>query len=287
MEADIIVQKGDIFQLGEHRVMCGDSTKIEDVDQLMDGKKADMLFSSPPYNMGKGKMYEEYEDDLDDNEYIQFQLDVLNSFSRYLGGIIFWNISYNKNNRDYYIDLMYAIVHKTPFRLRELVSWDKGHALPVMQRNALTRQQEQVMVLDEEDGDIEWLFIGDNNISKPFFKKTQKKLTNYWIVKTGKVQLSKKREGIKHLAIYPVALPTKAILISTKENDGILDPFLGSGSTLIAAEKTGRICYGMELDEKYIQVIIKRYYDYTKQSKDIQCINREIDLFPILDGLTN
>jgi len=255
---------GDIYQLGEHRIMCGDSTKKEDVDKLIQNKKASILFSSPPYNMGKGKMYENYEDNMSDNEYIQFQINVINNFCMFLDGLIFWNISYNKNNKNYYIDLMYEILHKTPFNFRELISWDKGHGMPIRQKNALTRQQEQIILLeDEKEKHIEWLFTDDNNTKKPFFKKTLKKLTNYWEIKTGKIQLNKNKDGIKHSAIFPVALPTKAIIISSKENEIVLEPFLGSGSTLIAAEKTNRICYGMELDPKYVDVSIQRWIDYT------------------------
>jgi DNA modification methylase len=248
---------GDLYELGQHRVLCGDSTQLLDIDKLMAGNIASVMFTSPPYNIGKGKMYETYEDDREDEDYINFQIDVINGFSKFLKGIVFWNISYNKNNKDYYIDLMHAIIKRTPFKMRELIAWDKGHGMPITQKNAITRQQEQVMVLDDEEN-IEWIICADNDKYRPFFKKTQKKLTNYW-----KIYVLNNTQLSNHLACYPVMLPTKGILLASKENEIVSDPFLGAGSNLIACEKTGRICYGMELDPKYIDVIVQRYVDYT------------------------
>lgn len=249
---------GDLYELGQHRVLCGDSTNIEDVEKLMDGKKADMVFTSPPYNMGRGKMYETYEDNLSSNEYEKFLQEVISICNLVTKGIIFWNISYNQNNKKTYLRTLANLVENTGLNFREFITWDKDWAMPITQSDSLTRQTEQILVLenDERETDIEYIVVL-GNIKKPFLKKTQKKLSNYWKTKSGQRNLE------NHKACYPTELVVKAILISTREEEKIYEPFCGSGTNIIGAEKTGRICYGMELDPKYVDVIVQRYVDYT------------------------
>lgn len=257
---DLQTSLGDIYELGGgHRIMCGDSMDLESVERLMNNQTADMLFSSPPYNIGKGKMYENYEDDRKDHDYINFQITVLNNFVAFLRGVVFWNVSYNKNNKGYYIDLLHAIVHKTPLTMRELISWDKGHAMPITPKTNLTRQQEQILLMENEgdEGEVGWIACMDNDPHKQFFKKTQKGISNYWRVGTNNIQLD------NHKACFPVMLPVKGIILSTKEGEIVQDPFIGSGSTLIACEKSKRVCYAMELDPSYIDITIQRWVDYT------------------------
>lgn len=254
-----IAKLGDIYQLGEHRVMCGDATKKEDVEKLMNGKKAKLIFTSPPYNMDAG-MYETYEDNLKSEEYIDFNIKVIEEFKKYLEGFLFWNISYNKNIRSEFIEIIYRITKETGLKFLELIVWNKKHALPITSKQMMTRQYEDILLVGDEDSikeDLEMFFCGRNVKTAYFNKKTQRGVTNYWEVGTNKTQLD------NHLACYPVALPVKGILLMTNEEDIVVDPFIGSGSTLIASEKTNRICYGMELDPKYVDVIIKRYEDYT------------------------
>lgn len=124
----------------------------------------------------------------------------------------------------------------------------------------MTRQYEDILLVGDKDSiveDLELYFLGRNEKSAFFNKKTNKGITNYWEVHTKNVQLK------DHLACYPVALPIKGISIMTGINDIIIDPFLGSGSTLIASEKTRRICYGMEIDPHYVDLTIRRWEDYT------------------------
>jgi DNA modification methylase len=261
-----IAKFGDVWQLGNHRIVCGDSTKRESVENLMDGKTARMIFTSPPYNMNSG-MYETYKDNLASEEYIDFNLKVLNMYKNFLRGFVFWNISYNKNARWEFIEIMYRIIKETGLGFLELIVWDKGHALPITSKEGLTRQYEDILLLADEESiekDLELYFCGKNDKKAWFNKKTQKGITNYWRISTNNSQLS------NHLACFPVALPIKAITLMTEREDRVIDPFLGSGSTLIACEKTNRVCYGMEYDPKYIDVIIKRWEDYT--GKKAECI---------------
>ena len=251
---------GDVWGCGRHRVGCMDSTIRENVEKLMDGKKADMVFTSPPYNMANRSYYNKYKDNLESNEYIEFNLKVIRILEEFVKGFLFWNINYNKNSRSEWIEIFHKILTQTGFKFLESIIWDKGHGMPITQQGALTRQYEFILAVgkeDEIDKYIDYNFIGFKGEKAIFNKKTEKKLTNYWWIDTFKSQIN------ELLACFPVALPIKAIKIMTKENEIVLDPFLGSGSTLIAAEKTGRIAFGCEIDPEYVDVILKRYEDYT------------------------
>jgi DNA modification methylase len=250
---------GDLYELGEHRVLCGDSTSKEDIDVLTLGKIGKIVFTSPPYNMDAG-MYENYKDDLKRNEYIQFNIDTINNWKRCLKGFLFWNISYNKNARDDFIEIMYRAIKETKLKFLELIVWNKKTAMPITSNKMMTRQYEDIFLLGDDDSikeDLEMFSIFSNYSKAIFNIKTRKYLRNYWEIPVNKVQLD------NHKACYPVQLPSRAITIMTEENDIVLDPFLGSGSTLIACEKFNRKCYGTDLDPKYIDVIVQRYVDYT------------------------
>lgn len=237
---------GDIYQLGNHRVMCGDSTKIEDVEKLMDGKKADMAFTSPPYNgdthldYGKGenkKLYENNTDKWTSDEYISFCHIVLSNFFEVTEGFVFWNVMYNAKSRYDYIKVIYPFVDK----LWETIVWKKT-GMPLS--NGLTRN-------------FEFIYCFKNGARKHVSKQFKTE-SNHWDISNIGAQ-----DKTNHRACFPVALPQKGIEVGSNGEELVLDLFLGSGSTLIAAEKTGRICYGMELDPKYVDVIIKRWEEYT------------------------
>jgi len=257
--APTVAQKGDVWELGRHRVMCGDATKKEDVEKLMD-KEAKLCFTSPPYNMANKSYYNEYKDNLESQKYIDFNIKVIKNVQDFIKGFLFWNISYNKNSKDDWIIIFNNILKETKFRFLENIVWDKGHGMPITQRDGLTRRYEMVLAGIDEDilnHEIDYNYLGTNERGVVFNKRTLKKLSNYWYIDTFKSQNEINK------ACFPVALPVKGIILMTKDNDIVLDPFIGSGSTLIACEKTNRICYGMEIDPKYVDVIIKRWEDYT------------------------
>jgi len=264
---NIIVEKWDIFQLWEHRLMCWDSTSIDDVEKLMDWEKADITFTSPPYNANTKiskwdifkkrwsvKLYDEwYSDNLKTDEYISFIKDILNNCFLITDGFIFWNVSYNKNSRFEYIK---QIEDRLEF-LIEQICWKKTSSIPF--KWSLMRDWEPIYIFST-NWDSLWL---------------DKVTSNFWEVNNTNCQQE------NHKACFPIWLPEKALNMLENKNT-IFDPFLWSGSTLIASEKTKRKCYWMELDEKYIQVILKRYNTYTNWSKEIKCLNRDLDLSSIL-----
>jgi DNA modification methylase len=241
IETDIVL--GDLFEIGEHRLLCGDSTDSDAVAKLMDGKKADMSFTSPPYNAntkaGQGdifnkkksvKLYDEgYSDNLDSNSYIDFVVSVLDNCFLFTDGFIFWNVSYNANSRFEYIKQ----INKHLDFLIEQICWKKSSTIPF--KGSLMR-------------DWEPIYVFSTNGNKLGLKKV---VSNHWEVSnTGSQQEN-------HKACFPIELPFKAIELINK-CDLVFDPFTGSGTTMVASHQLKRKCYGMELDPKYCQVIIDR-----------------------------
>lgn len=249
---ETVCKKGDIWKLGNHRLMCGDSTDAGDVALLMEGEKADMVFTSPPYNaaasmplgdMSPGgvyankKLYSGYKDNLSSQDYVQFCSNVLDLCFENTNGFIFWNVNYNAKSRFEYIE---QIVPKLPY-LIEQICWHKCGSIPF--KGSLKRIWEPIYIFSTNG---ETLHLSES-------------IENYWHISN----LGANKEcGKEHNACYPVELVTKAMNLlpsSTK----ILDPFGGTGTTLIAAEQLNRKCYMMELDPHYCDVIIARWEKLT------------------------
>jgi DNA modification methylase len=269
-----VCQSGDLFQLGEHRLIVGNSVDQDMVDRLMEGKIARVIFTSPPYNMAAGLYGKEYHDDLSREEYIAMNLAVINNWSRYLKGFIFWNISYNKNARDEFIEVMYRILKDTQMRFLELIVWNKKHALPITSKGMLTRQYEDILLAADKDTmkeDIELYFAGTNEKRAIFNKKTGKSVSNYWEIGTNKSQQA------DILACFPVELPGRAMQLMTERGDIVLEPFFGAGTTMVAAQQLGRICYGAELTPKFADLAIRRFQRNFPEM-ETKCLTRDIDM---------
>ena len=226
---------GDVWVLGRHRVMCGDSTSIDAVDKLTDKSPADMVFTDPPYGIdyGGGRT----------NKHGVIKNDALEGTD--LGALIALAFTAKKTGADLYVCV--SPLMQKPFMdvfeqnnadINAVIVWDKKNAgLGYM---AYRRQCEFILFHkgspfhkgDKSDFDL-WSFSKD--VTKEYVHPTQK----------------------------PVSVPERAINNSSKAGDTVLDLFGGSGSTLIAAEKTGRNARLMELDEKYVDVIVKRWQNFT------------------------
>lgn len=255
------VNKNDIYILGNHRLLCGDSTDINQVKNLFKGKKADLVFTSPPYNGNTGlttskiikgkKVYEGktlYRDNSTDNktskEYLEFNDLIFQSFEAILKkeANVFYNINYNKKSRSEWLKVISNAIDRG-FNLFETIVWKKK-GMPNPASDVMTR-------------DWEFIFLLNQSSSYRTNKEQFGFSTNFWEVSNQGTQIK------EHKACFPVGLPEKAIIETSLEEDLIYDPFGGSGTTLIAAEKTERTCYMVELDPRYCDVILKRWEDYT------------------------
>ena len=248
---------GDLWILGNHRLLCGDSTSIDDVGKLTDGGKIDAVVTSPPYNQGntKGDLFSHgkrvealYENDFDNktkSEYFDFCIDVLNAISSVLSNnhVVVWNVSYNAKSRDDYGKILFS--EKNPFTVKETISWNKGGSINLPQVGIYSRKCELIFVMSSYDGYLTSQIYGDCR-------------WNSWETK-------KINQRIDHKATFTVELSDRAVDEFSFESNNILDPFGGSGTTMISCEKKNRNCYMMELDPKYVDVIITRWQDFTGQ----------------------
>ncbi len=250
---------GDVYELGNHKLLCGDSTVKEHVDTLLGNEKIHLLFTSPPYNMDSN-LYAHYKDNRNNKDFVLFNVHVLMNWKRYLAsnGFVFWNMSYNAHSGSSFLEAYYHFINHTGLVFLEDIVWDKGHGMPLT--NQLTRQYEHILVLNESPEAIHFVdHIGVFGVKKiPFIKKRNRGITNYWRLDT----YGSQNEHIK--AAFPVELPTKAIEISTVEGDTVADCFGGNGTTLIASEKLKRRCVIMELDPLYCDMIVTRYCNFVE-----------------------
>jgi len=239
-----ITQKGYIYKLGNHRLMCGDSTNENDIKKLMNGKKADMVFTDPPYGvvyMGGHNIKKRdgiKNDELQGEELTDlFYLSLKNA------------INFTKDHSAFYI--WYAngkavetfnSFNKLSLKVRAVLCWYKVNS-------GLGAFMSQYIPNYEP-----CIYAYKTNCSPQWFGATNEKTV--W-------ELKKENINEFHPTQKPIELSEKAIKNSSKENDIILDLFGGSGATMIGCEKTKRNCFMMELDEKYCDVIVKRWEDFT------------------------
>ena len=228
-------QAGDIWTLGRHRVICGDSTLPETFKLLMEGKKANLVLTDPPYNVNveetAGKIKN---DNMPDADFYNFLF------------CAFVNMEQNME-QDASIYVFHADTQGLTFRrafadagfnLSGCCIWKKN-AL-VLGRSPYQWQHEPCLFGWKKGGKHLWY--------------SDRKQTTIW-------EYDRPKSSKDHPTMKPIALMAYPIKNSTMTNCIVLDPFLGSGSTLIACEETGRICYGVELDEKFMDVIVKRYIE--------------------------
>ena len=246
---EVRCKKGDIWQLGEHRLMCGDSINLDDVKKLMGGVEADIAFSSPPYNTGGiGKSltkdngrskYNDNDDDMSASDFTAF----LNAYvknasenARYN----FVNIQWLANNKTSIVDMMKSNMAT----LGDILIWDKTRSQPQLAENVLNSEFELVFCFHKK---------GNRAIGTIPFHGTKKNIIH--------IPPTRNEFSDIHNAVFPIELPAHFIENFAKES--VLDLFGGTGTTMIAAEQLGRKAFLMELDPKYCDVIIARWEKYT------------------------
>lgn len=241
IKTDIVL--GDLFEIGEHRLLCGDSTDSDSVAKLMNGELFEISFTSPPYNAGttptelkmnKKSKYANDDDNKTEDDYLKLLNDFTNNtllFSEYS----FVNIQSLSGNKTALIDYLYNL--KSVYA--DTIIWNKINSQPAMAENVLNSQYEYIHIFSKK---------ANRAIGKKKFRGT---ISN--VLEISKQTKNKVKE---HNATFPIDLAD--FIINNFSENNVLDLFLGSGTTMVAAHQLNRKCYGMELDEKYCQVIIDR-----------------------------
>ena len=251
LQKPVFSKAGDLWMLGEHRLLCGDSTKPETYELLTNGKKAQLVVTDPPYNVDyKGTAGKIKNDKMAEDQFEQF---LLAAYSQ----------MYESMTDDASIYVFHSDSHGLAFRkafeeagfyLSGCCIWKKQSL--VLGRSPYQWQHEPVLFGWKKKGKHQWY--------------TGRKESTIW-------EFDKPKKNADHPTMKPVALVAYPIMNSTMTGCLVLDPFGGSGSTLIACEQTGRICYTVELDEKFCDVIVKRYIDQVGSAEGVTVLR---------DGLT-
>lgn len=234
---------GQLYQLGRHRVICADTTDIQSINKLLDGKKVDMVFTDPPYNiMGSSQGFTQMDDD-----------NMVRPFFRAMAQMIVQSV---KEDGHVYICCNWRSFVGLSLECKasglvpkNVIIWHKPNArLGSMYSNS----HEFIFFLSNEKRDKRLTEKRDH-------VRTVYSETNVWVYQTDTNTIR------EHYAEKPIVLPERAIKNSTDKDESVMDLFLGTGTTLIAAEKMGRTCYGVEIDARYVDITIKRWEKYTGQ----------------------
>jgi DNA modification methylase len=243
-----VTKPGDLWLLGRHRLLCGDATVAADVERLMDGKKADMVFTDPPYGVnvkgGKGKGNTIAGDLTQTAIPISFEICVKQA---------------TKDKARFYfcggegnIGLYFKLFERYLAQMPKLLIWVKNGF--VLRQNGYHNQYELIFYgFKAGGGGKEYWYSG----------RTEDEASDVWRVSRDA------STSYLHPTQKPIELPARAIRNSSKAGDTIYDPFGGSGSTLIACEQLNRTCYMMEIDPVYCDVIIKRWENFTGQKAEL------------------
>lgn len=271
-DADPITKLGDIWQLGRHRLMCGSSTDENDVAKLMNGNSAKILFTSPPYsdmreyNGGK---------DLSVNNIARF-IPTYRAYTDYQCV----NLGLQRKDHEIvqYWDEYISNAKDCGYKLMAWNVWDKTGCISIGQQSAFFPiRHEFIFVFGTEFFEINLTWEKKaENIKDAHKRATRQADGSTKVSTTGDTSKTHKQmESVlsllpelgsirsEHPATFPVGLPSEYIKAMTQKGDGVIEPFCGSGTTLIACEQLDRVCYGMELDPKYCDVIIKRWETLT------------------------
>ncbi len=260
---------GDLFQLGEHRLLCGDSTSKKDVDRLMNGEKADLIITDPPYNVNyEGTAGKIKNDNMSDEKFYSFLLDAYTRmYENSKSGAAIYVF-----HADTYGEYFRRSMQEAGFKLAECLIWVKNSL--VLGRQDYHWRHEPILYGWKEGAAHNFYgkraqdTVIDETIDYSKMKKEEllqavNDLKEQLLQNNSIVYFKKPLSSKEHPTMKPVELVGKFMKNSSKRGNLLYEPFGGSGSTMIASEQLGRKCYTMELDPKFCDVIIKRWEDYT------------------------
>ena len=251
-----VSKRGEIYALGEHRLMCGDATSEADVAQLMEGKKADMVFTDPPYGVsyadknaflnavGRGNRIQtpitkDHETPADMSKFWE------QAFRVALSACSEKAVYYSTGPQGGDLLLLLLALREAGWQLKHMLIWAKNNH--VLGRSDYHYKHEPILYGWRKDGTHE--FYGGHSE------------TSLW-------EIDRPHKSDLHPTMKPIKLCGRAIHNSSKEGQIVYDPFLGSGSTLIACEQLGRKCFGLEIDPLYTDVIRKRFWKFTHDGEE-------------------
>ena len=250
LKESAITRPGDLWLLGKHRLICGDSTKRDTYDLLMDGKKANLVVTDPPYNVNyEGNAGKIKNDNMTDSAFFDFLLAAFQNIEVCMTDdasiYVFHADTEGLNFRKAFSD--------AGFYLSGTCIWKKQSL--VLGRSPYQWRHEPVLFGWKKKGKHEWY--------------ADRKQTTIW-------EFDKPKQNADHPTMKPVELLAYPILNSSMANCIVLDPFGGSGSTLIACEQTDRICFMSELDERYCDVIVRRTVEQLNDTDDVFLIRNGV-----------
>jgi DNA modification methylase len=248
-----ITKPGDLWILGEHRVLCGDATISTDVEKLMDGQKADMVFTDPPWNVNYGAVDKNNAQGYKPRTILNDQMET-GAFKDFMSSAFAMMALASRSGCPTYVvmsaqewgNLMLEL-HENGYHWSSTIIWNKDHL--VLSRKDYHTKYEPIWY-GWKEGDARLCPVED------------RKQSDVWDV-------DRPTKSELHPTTKPIELVERAISNSSNVDGLVIDTFLGSGSTLIACEKTGRKCYGMELDPHYCDVIVKRWEEYTGKKAEL------------------
>lgn len=253
-----VSEMGDVWILGKHRIVCGDATNISDWEK-MNVDEGFILFTSPPYNLGEGaklsgnksiskngNAYDGYKDEIKESDYTSMLNDVLSTSMTFVDLSVI-NVQPLANSKRPLIDWM----NKWSSNLIDIITWDKGHAAPQMAKGVMSSRYEWIFLFSQKE---------KASRSIPY-ASWQGKFTNVYNAPPQRNNEYSKVHG----ATFPVHLPEFIVGDLINRCRGVVDCFMGTGTTLIAAHKLGRECRGIELSPAYVDVIVERWQNFTGQ----------------------
>lgn len=271
-----VTRLGDVWVCGQHRVMCGDSTNPQDVNTVIGKNKFDVCFTSPPYALGKsaklsgnkaisanGKVYDAHEDNP-----VEW-LNLMNGWwSASIGRVSAWVVNVQPlagNKRD-----VFRWINDRIDNLVDVATWDKGHAAPQMAQGVMTSR-------------FEWILIfGESNASRVIpFSSWHGNVQNVYDAPPQR----KNEFANVHGATMPVHLAEWAIGTLCNKSKTIFDPFGGTGTTLIACEKIGKRCATIEISPSYVDIIVKRWQEFTGQKAVLESTGEQFSCKELAEAI--